>query len=93
MLKFFKIEGFSMYPLLTEGTVVLCFKLFSFNKIRKNDFVLFNHKIHGFMIKKVTDITKNGYFVQGENSFSIDSRNFGELKKEDLLYKVIYKFF
>ena len=44
------------------------------------------------MIKKVTDINENGYFVKGENPSSYDSRDFGELQKEDLLYRVIYHF-
>ncbi len=92
MFKLFKIEGDSLYPLVKEGEVVLCMKLFNFNKIKINDLVLFNHKINGFMIKKVTAINDKGYFVKGENPSSYDSRDFGELKKEDLLYRVLYHF-
>jgi len=92
VFKLFKIEGDSLYPLVKEGEVVLCIKLFNFNKIKINDLVLFNHKINGFMIKKVTDINDKGYFVKGENPSSYDSRDFGELQKEDLLYRVLYHF-
>ena len=44
------------------------------------------------MIKRVTNISSDSYYVQGESPYSIDSRNFGELSKKELLYKVIYKF-
>jgi len=90
MFKLFKIEGFSLFPLLKEGEVVLCVKLFSFSKIKLNDIVVFKYKDNGSMIKKVKKINENGYFVQGENPDSIDSRNFGELQKKELLYKVIF---
>ena len=92
MLKLFKIEGFSLFPLLKEGEVVLCVKLYTFSKIKINDIVVFKHKNNGSMIKKVKKINENGYFVQGENPDSIDSRNFGELEKKELLYKVIFNF-
>ncbi len=92
MLKLFIIDGFSLFPLLKQGQWVLCMKPFFLNKIRVNDFVLFRHQYEGMMIKRVDKIKSNSYFVKGENAFSIDSRNFGALKKEELLYKVIYKF-
>jgi len=97
MLKLFKIEGFSLFPLLKENEVVLCVKLFSFSKIKIDDIVVFKNKDNGIMIKKVKEINSNGYFVEGENPDSIDSRNFGELQKKELLYKVLincttYKF-
>lgn len=91
MFKLFKIEGFSLYPLLKEGEVVLCFKLYAFNKIKINDFVVFNHKIKGLMIKKVSSIENNKYFVKGETPDSIDSRDFGSLEKKELLYKVLFR--
>ena len=92
MLKLFRVEGFSLYPFLKEDEVVLCFKLYSFSKINLNDTVIFKYENNGSMIKRVKKINPNGYFVQGENADSIDSRNFGELEKKDLLYKAIFNF-
>jgi hypothetical protein len=91
MIKLFRIEGFSLFPLLKEGEVVLCTRVFFFSKIKLNDFILFNHKTEGLMIKKVTNINNGKYFLKGETPFSIDSRNFGELNKNELLFKVIFK--
>ena len=91
MLKIFRIKGSSLFPLLKEGEVVLCLKIFSFNKIKLNDIVLFKHKTYGLMIKKVTSIKNDNYFVKGESIDSIDSRDFGELKRSDLLFKVLFR--
>lgn len=90
MFKLFKIQGYSLYPLFKEGEITLCCKIFSFTKININSFVLFKYKGE-YMIKKVTDISNEGYFVKGENPDSIDSRNFGRLRKNELLYKAIFR--
>lgn len=92
MLKLFRIEGSSLHPILKEGEVILCIKIFSFSNIKINDIVVFSHKKEGLMIKRVTNISEKGYYVQGENPYSIDSRNFGALKKDQLLYKKILSF-
>lgn len=92
MFKLFKIEGSSLFPLLKEGQVVFCLKPFFLNPIKINDFVLFTRPGTGMMIKRVHDINDKGYYVKGENAFSIDSRDFGELAKSELLYKVIFTF-
>jgi len=92
MFKLFRIEGYSLFPFLKEGEVVLCLKLYSFSKIELNDTVIFQNKDNGTMIKRVKEINQNGYFVQGENPESIDSRNFGELERKELLYKAIFNF-
>lgn len=91
MLKLFKIEGNSLHPLVKDGEVVLCFKLFFFNTIKTNDIVLFNHKTLGFMIKQVVAVNRNSYFLKGTDAFSVDSRNFGEVQKKELLYRVLFK--
>ena len=90
MFKLFRIQGYSLYPLLKEGEVVFCCKVFSFTSIRLNAIVLFKYKKE-YMIKKVTNISSCGYFVKGETPDSIDSRNFGELQRDELLYKVMFR--
>lgn len=91
MLRLFRIDGVSLYPHFREGEVVICRKLYAFNKIKVNNFVLFKHEDEGMMIKRVSHINEKGFYVKGENPFSRDSRDFGELQKEQLLYKVFMK--
>ena len=91
MFKLLKIEGDSMYPFLKNSETILCIKPL-FNNLEENDIVVFNHEKEGLMIKRLTVIDKNGYYVEGTTPYSLDSSIFGYLKKEDILYKMIYKF-
>lgn len=92
MLQLFKISGDSLYPFYKNGERVVCRKVFRSTDINIDDTVVFEKENYGMMIKKVTSIDKNAYFVEGTNPYSIDSRNFGTLEKEAIKYKVLFKF-
>jgi len=81
-----------MYPFFREGERVFCLKPFFLNKINVDDVVIFNHEKDGFMIKKVTKINDNGYYVEGTTPYSVDSKIFGYLQEKKILYKVLFKF-
>ena len=87
MLKVFKVEGNSLYPHLKEGQRVVCFKVFKYSNIKVDDIVVFSKPPHGLMIKQVTRIKDNRFFVQGTDPMSIDSRNFGLIDRSDIKYK------
>jgi hypothetical protein len=91
LFKIVKIEGDSLYPFLKNGQKAFCIRLFYFNNLKINDFVIFKHKTQGLMIKQITKIKNDKYYLKGTSSFSIDSRDFGYLDKEELLYKVLFK--
>ena len=80
-----------MYPFLKNGDTILCIKPF-FNWISKDDIVVFDYESEGLMIKQLTKINENGYYVEGTTPYSIDSSIFGYLQKEDILYKMILRF-
>ena len=61
-------------------------------KIEIDDIVIFNHEKEGMMVKQVTKINENGYYVEGTTPYSIDSSIFGYLKKKEILYKVLFRF-
>lgn len=90
MFKFFKIQGDSLYPFLKSGQRVFCIKIFNFSKLKLNDFVVFEKKEYGLMVKQIKEIKNQQYFVQGTDSFSIDSRNFGTIRKSEIKYKVLF---
>jgi len=89
LIKFFKIDGNSLYPYLKDGERVVCLKLFSFNKIRVNDIIVFNKKPYGLMIKRVTKIKDQSYYVVGTDPSSIDSRDFGYIDLTNIKYRLI----
>ncbi len=90
MLKLLRIEGFSLYPLYKEGEVVLFFKILSFTNLKKDDVVVFR-KENKLMVKRVDYIQNGKFFLKGTTPYSRDSRNFGLLKREELLYKALFK--
>lgn len=90
MFKLLKIKGDSMYPSLKEGDTIFCMKPL-FKTFVKGDIVVFRNEKEGLMIKELTKIDTNGYYVKGTSPYSIDSATFGYLQKEELLYKMLFK--
>jgi nickel-type superoxide dismutase maturation protease len=81
-----------MSPTLRPGSVVLVLRYFSFFKPHIGDIIACksprNKKI---IIKRITKIKNNQYFVQGDNkAASTDSRDFGMLIITKIVGKVIY---
>jgi len=91
MLNIFKISGDSLYPFYKNGQRVICRKVWKSSKINVDDTIVFDKDHYGLMIKKVKSIENIGYFVEGTDPFSIDSRNFGPLKHHEVKYKVLFK--
>ena len=73
MLQLFKISGDSLYPFYKNGERVICRKVFRSTNIHINDTVVFEKENYGMMIKKVTAIDKNAYFVEGTDTLTIYS--------------------
>jgi len=91
MLNIFKISGDSLYPFYKNGQRVICRKVWKSSKIKVDDTIVFDKDHYGLMIKKVKSVEKIGYFVEGTDPFSVDSRNFGLLKHCEVNYKVLFK--
>lgn len=83
-----KIKGHSMIPEFAPGEWVLV----RYNtKFEIGDVVLIDFK-ERIDIKRVTKIISDQVFVQGDNSeVSIDSRQYGAVRKDRIVGKVIYR--
>ncbi|CAA6799009.1 MAG: Unknown protein [uncultured Sulfurovum sp.] len=92
MIRLFKVSGHSLFPLFQDGERIFCVKIFNFTKFKTSNIVVFEKEPHGLMIKQIKAIDEKGYFVQGTDAFSIDSRDFGPIKRESIKYKVLFKF-
>lgn len=79
-----------MYPSLKDGEIIFCIKPF-FRTFVIGDIVIFRDKNEGLMVKEVTKINSNGYYVKGTSPYSIDSTVFGYLQEKELLYKMLFK--
>ncbi len=92
MLKLFKIEGNSLFPLYKNGQIVLCLNS-KFSKLKIDDIVVFYQKDYGLMIKQIKKIQNENYYLIGTNPSSIDSRNFGFISYKDIKYKVLFRIY
>ncbi|MCV6607970.1 MAG: S24/S26 family peptidase [Campylobacterales bacterium] len=87
--KIFQIQGNSLFPDLKEKERILCIKNFFFIPLKVGDFVVFEKEKYGLMIKKISKIQNNQLFLLGTDSSSVDSRVFGLIPKDEILYKAI----
>ena len=92
MIRLFKVSGHSLFPILQDGQRVFCIKLFNFSKLKISDIVVFEKAPHGLMVKQIKSIDNDAYFVQGTDAYSIDSRDFGSIEKNQIKYKVLFHF-
>lgn len=84
----FTVYGNSMFPTLKPGQDVLVWCWFF--SLKKGDLVAFK-KSGNDMIKRIQKIRRNEYFLVGDNKKqSTDSRNFGWIKKSQIIGKVIW---
>lgn len=89
MIKIFEVEGNSLYPFLKNGQKIFCGRVFSFTKLTVGDYVVFTKKGYPTMIKRIEKILSGRYFLKGTDPYSIDSRNFGLVEKNEINYKKI----
>lgn len=80
-----------MLPSLSSGKKVLARKKWFFCTIKKDDVIALKDPRDGkVLIKRVKDIKRRNYFVVGDNAGeSTDSREFGWIKENDIIGKVI----
>ena len=93
MIQILKVTGESLSPFFLEGDFVVVSKIpFVLRKIKTGDIVVFRHPAYGTMIKKVEQISPDGeeIFVLGTHPESTDSRQFGPLRRQQLIGKVIW---
>lgn len=81
-----------MTPILEPGQIVLVNRFsYLFAKPKKGDIVaLKDPRDKKVLIKRITEIAGNTYFVEGDNKkHSTDSRVFGMIRKQEIIGKVI----
>jgi signal peptidase I len=94
MLRLLKISGSSLSPVYQEGDFVLVSKIpFLVRPPKVGDVVVFRRAPYGLLIKLVERVLPDGkLWVAGTRPVSVDSYEFGPVKREDLEGKVIVHF-
>lgn len=90
MIRLFKIKGDSLYPVLKDGQIIVAIRLFKFMRPKVGDIAVFTHS-KMLMIKIIKSIDEDGFFMQGTQPQSIDSRDFGKIRRSDILYIKLFR--
>lgn len=93
MLRFIKVSGDSLSPAIREGDFVLTSKIpFFLNSLQVGDVIIFDQPVYGTLIKRIEQVLDGGaaFFVVGADEFSVDSRQFGPIRRDMLVGKVIW---
>ncbi len=87
-----KVEGSSMQPQLKAGDLIFLLKTQNL-KVGQIAIAKRPDRPNLLVIKRVKAVTKNGYWLEGDNqSESDDSRIFGEVENELVLGKFLFKY-
>ena len=79
-----------MSPLFVEGDYVLSLnKKYCVPKIQ--DCIVFKDDIYGCIVKKIVKAPKGGFYVEGTNSCSMDSRSLGLIPLDRVVGKVVMR--
>jgi phage repressor protein C with HTH and peptisase S24 domain len=85
----------SMYPTIQDGDLLICEAATDDNLV-VGQIVIAHFDIYGDgstvkILKRITKIDENGYFLEGDNTeHSLDSRTFGYVAREDISEVVMY---
>jgi len=84
------VQGTSMEPTYHNGDIGLAFKVYNADNINVGDVVVFQYE--GIeVIKRVAEDRGTAFWVLGDNApESFDSRDFGEVDKARIEYKVAF---
>ena len=93
-IKIVNIVGDSMSPTFVNGDKILISYIpYLVKVIKEGDIVVAKSpKDNINIIKRITKIKNNLYYIEGDNKkFSKDSNNFGYIKKDNILSKYILR--
>jgi len=93
MCKLLKVVEHSLSPAYQDGDFVLVSKIpYLFGPLRPGDVVAFRHRAYGTLIKIVAAVAPDGdeIHVVGTHDLSKDSRDFGPIRRRDVLGQVVW---
>ena len=91
MFRILRITGDSMSPEYQEGDFVIITKASLFlRRLKTRDVIIFQHQHYGTLIKRIQNISDEGFYVVGAHEESLDSRRLGPVQRQNIQGKVIW---
>lgn len=94
MIRFFRVKGQSMLPLLAEGDLALAVSWYWLTgPLKPGDIVVFRHALYGTLVKQVDQLLPDSGLltVRGTRAVSLDSQEFGPVARAEVLGKVVWR--
>jgi signal peptidase I len=94
LIRFFRVSGQSMQPLLNEGDLALALDWYWLaGPLKPGDMVVFRHALYGTLVKQVEQLLTDDrrLTVRGTRAVSLDSQEFGPIARADVLGKVVWR--
>lgn len=93
MIRFFRVKGQSMLPLLAESDLALASNWYWLTgPLKPGDLVVFRHALYGTLVKQVDRLLPEGRLtVRGTRAVSLDSQEFGPIERSAVLGKVVWR--
>ena len=94
MIRFFRVKGESMLPLLAEGDLALAVNWYWLTgPLKPGDIVVFRHALYGTLVKQVDRLLPEAgrLTVRGTRAVSLDSQEFGPVAQAEVLGKVVWR--
>ena len=79
-----------MSPLFVEGDYVLSLSK-RFSRPKLQDCIVFEDDIYGCIVKRIVRKQKGGFYVEGTNASSMDSRSLGLIPFDKIIGKVVMR--
>ena len=92
-LRFVRVRGESMLPLLAEGDLILAADCCGWlGGLRPGDLIVFRHPFYGILVKQVDCLLPetDQLTVRGTRPVSTDSQEFGPIPRSSVLGKVLW---
>lgn len=92
MLQLLKVTGESLSPFFQTGDYVLVIKPPLLRSLRAGDILVFHQAGYGTLIKRLEHLSPDGeqLYVLGTHPESADSRQFGPVRRKDVIGKVVW---
>lgn len=88
MFRLIKVQGESMSPSLCDGDFVFTSRWYK--KLKTGHFVVVDHALYGYIVKKVLHIASDGQlWLGGESNKSLQSERIGWVSSRRVVGKVI----
>lgn len=88
MIRFFRVDGCSMQPTLDDGDYVITSSWLL--QPKRDRLVVVDHNSLGIIVKRVADITAEGFILRSDNQQGTDSLTIGLVPPEKILGIVLF---